>query len=184
MTPFILIFSIAIIVILCLFIVIFVWTKSESINDVEYDNEIKNDDDDEVLIKKLDEQAIIPKRNNTNDAGLDLFAFEDMEINPNEQKKISTKISISLPKKTVGMICDRSSMGSKGIKVYGGIVDEPYRGEIIVVLGNNSKEIVKIKKGDKIAQLLIIPILYSNVIEVNELSQTARGNQGFGSSGK
>lgn len=183
MTPFILVFSIAIVVVLFLLAVFFVWTKSEYINDVEYNNMIQSDDE-ELLIKKLDENAIIPKRNNSNDAGLDLFSFDDIEIHPNEQKKISTKIAISLPKKTVGMICDRSSMGSKGIKVFGGIVDEPYRGEIIVVLGNNSKETIKIKKGDKIAQLLIIPILYSNVIEVNELSETTRGNQGFGSSGK
>lgn len=140
--------------------------------------------DDPVLIKKLELDAKIPSRNNWNDAGLDFYSYEDYIINPGQQVKTSSKIAIQLPQYTVGMVCDRSSMGVKGIKVFAGIIDESYRGEIMIVLGNCSDKPISIKKGDKIAQMLIIPILYSKTIEVDNLDNSDRGTQGFGSSGQ
>jgi dUTP pyrophosphatase len=148
-----------------------------------FNDSLDSASDDPILIKKLEKDAKIPSRNNWNDAGLDFYSYEDYIINPGQQIKTSSKIAIQLPQYTVGMVCDRSSMGVKGIKVFAGIIDESYRGEIMIVLGNCSDKPISIKKGDKIAQMLIIPILYSKATIVEELEDTERGIQGFGSSG-
>ena len=137
-----------------------------------------------MRIKKLNPEAVIPTRNNPEDAGLDLCSVEQVTIPKGEGKMIGTGIAIELPENTVGMICDRSSMGKKGLKVHGGIIDVPYRGEMKIVLWNHSGTDYEVKKGDKIAQILVIPILFPTPVEVDELSDTVRGNKGFGSSGK
>ena len=137
-----------------------------------------------MKVKKLSENATIPTRNNKEDAGLDLYSAQDIEIEAGKGKMIVTDIAVELPPSTVGMICDRSSMGKKGLKVHGGIVDVPYRGSLNVVLWNHSGETIKVNKGDRIAQLLVIPILTPELEEVSELSDTSRGDKGFGSSGK
>jgi dUTP pyrophosphatase len=138
----------------------------------------------EIKVKKLSDKATVPVRNNNDDAGLDLYSTEDVVIPPGEGRLIPSNIAIELPPATVGLICDRSSVGSKGIKVHGGVVDVPYRGDIKVCLWNNSKTPYEIKQGHKIAQILVIPILIMKPVEVTELSDTTRGDKGFGSSGK
>ncbi len=142
------------------------------------------------------DSATLPTRQHNRDAGLDLYAAEDMFIPVNDTKKINTNIKISLPVNTVGMICDRSSMGSKGIKVMGGIVDSTYNGDIIVVLTNITCSVDRhaglekhgywVKKGDKIAQLLVIPLLFPKCTEIQQFNaeNTSRGIKGFGSSGR
>lgn len=137
-----------------------------------------------MKIKKLSNYATIPTRNNSTDAGLDLYSAESVTIKSGEGRMIKTDIAIELPDNTVGMICDRSSMGKKGFKVHGGIVDVPYRGSVNVVLWNHSLETQTIECGDRIAQLLVVPILFPTPIEVDELSDSSRGESGFGSSGK
>ena len=139
----------------------------------------------ELKIKLLSKDATLPTRANPEDAGLDLSSSEEIiVIKPGEGRMIKTDVAIALPPNTVGMICDRSSMGKKGLKVHGGIVDVPYRGEVRVILWNHSGADVEIKKGDRIAQILVIPILLCNPQEVSELDETSRGNKGFGSSGR
>lgn len=140
--------------------------------------------------------ATLPTRQHNRDAGLDLYAAEDVFIPTNDTKKINTNIKISLPVNTVGMICDRSSMGSKGLKVMGGIVDSTYNGDIIVVLTNITCSIDRhaglekqgywVKKGDKIAQLLVIPLLFPKCTEIQQFNteNTSRGIKGFGSTGR
>jgi dUTP pyrophosphatase len=135
---------------------------------------------DNMLVKKLVKNAIIPTRNNPTDAGLDLYSAEEVILKSGTITKIKTGIAISLPANSVGLIWDRSGNGSKGIKVYGGVIDEEYRGELIVCLG--SMNTVILPAGSKIAQLLIQPILRPEIQVVQELDNTVRGDKGFGSS--
>lgn len=130
-----------------------------------------------------DEFFVLPSRANPDDAGLDLYACHDIEIKPGDGFMIKTNISIQLPRHHVGLICDRSSMGRDGLKVHGGVVDAGYTGEIMVVLWNHSKNTFKKERGAKIAQLLIMPILTPAVVVTDTLSQSDRGDKGFGSSG-
>jgi dUTP pyrophosphatase len=138
---------------------------------------------DVLNFKKFKADAIIPTRNNKDDAGLDLYSNVDVVLAPGEGKAIDTAVGVALPHAVVGMICDRSSMAKKGLKVAGGIIDTGYRGTLMVVLWNMSTQEQKINKNDKIAQLLTIPILLSTPTETSELSETERGTKGFGSSG-
>lgn len=97
---------------------------------------------------------------------------------------LSTGISAIFENGFVGMMADRSSMAKKGWKVSGGIIDPGYTGELKIVLRNVSHELLNVDVGDRIAQLLIIPILTPEVEEVFELPKSKRGNNGFGSTGK
>jgi dUTP pyrophosphatase len=135
-----------------------------------------------LKVKKLDRDAKLPERKRDGDAGLDLYCIEDFEIEPNEIKIVRTGIAVEIPKGYFGMIKDRSGLASKGLHVLAGIIDENYRGEIKVVLINLGKEKLKFEKYSRIAQLLIIPYLKVEIKE-DELSQTERGENGFGSSG-
>jgi dUTP pyrophosphatase len=101
-----------------------------------------------------------------------------------ERKLISTGLSIELPEGYVSLIWDKSGIANDGIKTMGGVIEHTYRGEYKVILINLSDKEYNIKKYQKIAQLLIQPIVTAEVIEVNELSQTTRGEGGFGSTGK
>jgi len=137
-----------------------------------------------VLVKKLSEYAILPTRNNRTDAGLDIYSVEDAELEPFTLTKIHTGIAIALPENTYGRLADRSSLGAKSMTILGGVIDQGYRGEIIVLLYNLDQRVQYIRKGDRIAQLIIYPITFSGVQEVQELDKTARDNKGFGSSGR
>jgi dUTP pyrophosphatase len=139
----------------------------------------------QLEILKMAPSATLPIRAHSDDAGLDLFGLEEVTLSPREGKVTRTGIAIALPKGYVGLVADRSSMAKKGIKTAGGVIDAGYRGEIHIVLWNISSEIVTLKAGERIAQLLIIPIVTPAVKEVSEFDhETARGAKGFGSSGK
>jgi dUTP pyrophosphatase len=145
----------------------------------------------DIKFKKLSPDAIIPTKAHASDIGLDLYAAEDAILYYGEVVKINTKIACSFPKGIAGLILDRSSMGSKGYKVFGGVIDQAYTGELIVCLSylkyyedyEERRLPPIIKKGDKIAQLVLIPSYEVSIIEVDELGETDRGNKGFGSSG-
>ena len=139
-----------------------------------------------LLVEKIDEKAIIPFKSHDGDAGMDLFSVEEITLEPMERKLIHTGIKIQLPKNTEAQIRPRSGLALKhGITVLNtpGTIDEGYRGEIGIILINFSKEEFKIEKGMKIAQMVIKPILDLEVEEVYELTETSRGQGGFGSSG-
>lgn len=143
---------------------------------------------EKLKVNQIVTTAKIPSRAHSLDAGLDLYANETVEIPPisseDNIKKIKTGIKIELPTDSVGIIHDRSSIGAKGLKVMGGVIDSEYRGEIIVCLANlNFRKSVIIESGDKVAQLVIYPILRPEIDIVDELSKTLRGNDGFGSTG-
>lgn len=137
-----------------------------------------------LKIRLLNPDALLPKRNHSDDAGLDLYSSERVIIPAGSGAKIKTGVSVKLPKSSFGLILDRSSMGSKGLKVHGGVIDCSYTGEIIVVLWNHSKEDYLISPEDRIAQLVVLPVLLPEPELVLDLEPTERSNKGFGSSGK
>lgn len=133
---------------------------------------------------KLRPTAILPTRAHPEDAGLDLYAEENAQIEPGQSVLAKTGIAVELPHGTVGMIADRSSMARKGFKTAGGIIDAGYRGEVMIVLWNISRETLRFERGERIAQMLILPICTPAVREQETLGDTKRGSGGFGSSGK
>lgn len=135
-------------------------------------------------IKKLDPNAVLPTRAHADDAGLDLYSLEDAALEPGAGRIVKTGVAVALSEGTVGLICDRSSMAKRGLKTAGGVIDAGYRGELGVVLLNLSRETQKVAKGERIAQLLIVPVATPAVQEVDDLGQTARGAKGFGSTGR
>ncbi len=136
-----------------------------------------------LKVKKLNSETKLPSYGHKGDAGLDLFSCEDVVIPAGERKMVSTGISTEFPEGYVALIWDKSGIASSGIKTMGGVIEYTYRGEYKVIMFNTSKEDYEIKKGQKIAQLLIQPILTAEVQEAGELSETKRGNGAFGSTG-
>lgn len=136
-----------------------------------------------IKIKKLHPNAIIPKYAHIGDAGMDLFSIEDLILKPKHRVLVKTGLSIELPKGYVALIWDKSGIAKDGITTLAGVGDAGYRGEYKIVLINLSSKDYKIKKGQKIAQVLIQKIENPEIEEVNELSKTERGAGGFGSTG-
>lgn len=138
-----------------------------------------------LKIKKLSPHAVIPKYNHETDAGLDFFSSEDVMIAPGERKAVRTGIVLALPADHVGLIWDRSGLALKGgLTTLGGVIDEEYRGEVMIILLNFSTKYYQIKRHDRIAQLLVQAIARPGVEIVEELNSTKRGNKGMGASGK
>jgi dUTP pyrophosphatase len=136
-----------------------------------------------LLLEKISDRAKLPIRAHTDDAGLDLYALDEAFIRPHEWALIGTGIRIALPANTVGLIWDKSGLAANGLHCLAGVIDEGYRGEIIVNVLNLNKHEYKINAGEKIAQLLIQPILYPEIVEAKVDENTERGIQGFGSTG-
>ena len=136
-----------------------------------------------IKAKKLDPRAQLPLRAHPTDSGADLFALERTVLPPHTVVKVRTGIAVELPENTSGIIWGKSSVESKGVKAMAGLIDAPYRGELIVCMYNlNSTEFV-FEAGQKIAQLVVLPTLYPSFEEAAELTDTARGSGGFGSTG-
>ncbi len=139
----------------------------------------------EIKVKKIHPDSIIPKYAHPGDAGMDLFSIEDnYTLKPLERKVFGTGLQFELPEGYVCLIWDKSGIASKGIKTMGGVIEHTYRGEYKVILFNTTSENYEVKRGDKIAQLLIQPIETAKILEVNELNETPRGDGGFGSTGR
>ena len=137
-----------------------------------------------IRIKKLTEHAILPKYAHPDDAGMDLYASETISLQPGERKAIPTGIAMAIPTGYVGLLWDKSGMASKhGIKTMGGVIDSGYRGEIKIIVHNLSSTGFIFEKGTKVAQMLIQPVEQKQILEVEELDQTQRGQAGFGSTG-
>lgn len=138
-----------------------------------------------IKIKKLYQDAIIPSYAHPGDAGLDVFSLEEKNLAPGERYLFKTGISISLPEGYAALIWDKSGLAANyGIKTMGGVIDAGYRGEYKIVLLNTAKNSYNVKKGDKIAQILIQPVVNARIEEVDVLDETARGAGAFGSTGK
>lgn len=142
-----------------------------------------------IKIKKLNENAIIPTRGSEYSAGMDLYACTSTPviIAPHETVKIGTGLSIELPDGYFGAIAARSGLSTKqGLAPANklGVCDSDYRGEYIVPLHNHSNEPQMINPMERIAQLIVLPYLPVEFEEVGELTNTERGDCGFGSTGK
>jgi dUTP pyrophosphatase len=137
-----------------------------------------------LQIKKLYRDAVIPTRAHKEDAGIDLYAYGSHVIQGGETKKIPVGVALEMEVGYVGLIWDKSSIGSKGLKTLGGVVDAGYRGEVQVIMHNLTHESYTFLHGQKVAQMLIQKVELCDVIEVDELSDTVRGEGGFGSTGK
>lgn len=142
-----------------------------------------------IEIKKLKENAVIPTRGSTEAAGYDLYAAIDeaVVVNPHTTEKIGTGLAIAVPSGYFGAIFARSGLATKqGLRPANcvGVADSDYRGEYIVALHNDTDTPQTVKPGDRIAQLVIMPYLSVEFDEKDELSQTDRGEGGFGSTGK
>lgn len=140
-------------------------------------------------IKLLKDNAVIPTRGSSEAAGFDLYACIDEEIwiAPHDTKKIGTGIAMAIPDQFFGAIFARSGLATKeGLRPANcvGVVDQDYRGEVIVALHNDGVVPKCIKSGDRIAQLVIMPYVSPVLEVVDELDSTSRGDGGFGSTGK
>ena len=143
-----------------------------------------HDPTQELKIKKIFPHATLPTRAHPGDAGLDLYSLESFELAPQQSHVTQTGIAIALPHGYVGLVADRSSMAKRGVKTVGGVIDAGYRGQVHIVLFNISSTPVSIQAGDRIAQLMILPMIAPMPLEVQELDETSRGDKGFGSSGR
>jgi dUTP pyrophosphatase len=137
----------------------------------------------ELKVKRIHPDAKIPVYGHPGDAGLDLFAVVDRLLGPGEAFAVPTGIQLAVPAGFVGLIWDKSGISLKAVHRLAGVVDAGYRGEVQVVMINLGKDPFPIKKGMKIAQLLIQPVAAVAVIESETLDGTSRGEGGFGSTG-
>jgi dUTP pyrophosphatase len=140
--------------------------------------------------KKLHPDAILPTRSHSTDAGLDLYANEDVTINAGHRGVVDTGIALAIPEGKVGLIWPRSGLAvKKGVDILAGVIDSTYRGPLLVCIQNTNPknrsgfvDRLEVKKGDKIAQILIQDVCLCDIEEVGELDATERGEKGFGSS--
>lgn len=146
-----------------------------------------------VLIKKLSEDAVIPKYATSGSAGFDFVAIEDVEISPGETKLIKTGLAFAIPQGFEIQVRPRSGLSLKTklrVSNAPGTIDADFRGQVCVIIDNiadsfcyNVSDIVHIKKGDRIAQGVLCPVYQADFVVVDELDDTERGPNGFGSTG-
>lgn len=139
-----------------------------------------------MKVKRLQEDAVLPTKAHTGDLGYDLYANEDITLYPVSTELVSTGVSIQFPKGFGGLIKDRSSIATKR-KVFtvAGVIDNGYTGEIRIALFNSTPYRINFNKGDKIAQLVLIPVTDFEIEEVDEIvTSDGRGEDGFGSTGE
>lgn len=142
-----------------------------------------------IRVKKLSPNAILPTYGSSEAAGADLYACLEAPVTilPGETFWVSTGIALEVPKGCAGLIYARSSMGTKrGLAPANkvGVIDSDYRGEVRVVLLNHSKLPQTIEPGERVAQLIITPVLTPAYEECDDLTETSRGSGGFGSTGR
>lgn len=131
----------------------------------------------------LDEGSFMPVRAHSMDAGLDLFAREDKVIFPQQSKTFDTGVHIEIPVGYVGFLKSKSGLNRTLGVLSEGVVDAGYTGSIHVTLYNHGSGMVKIQRGQKISQLVLLPIITPELELVDSLAETERGDGGFGSSG-
>lgn len=142
----------------------------------------------ELAVAKLKEEGILPTRAHEGDAGLDLYACEAAHIGPGERWSIGTGIAVEIPAAHCGLVLPRSGLAREhGIALVNspGLIDSGYRGELrVLLLNTDPAETFRVEPGDRIAQLLITPIAVAEPVETPALSESVRGEGGFGSSGR
>jgi dUTP pyrophosphatase len=142
----------------------------------------------ELAVSKLNDGAILPTRAHDGDAGLDLYACESAHIGPGERWSVGTGVAVEIPKGHAGLVLPRSGLAKKhGITLVNapGLIDSGYRGELrVLLLNTDPADIFRVAPGDRIAQLVISPIVLAQPVEAAALAESVRGGGGFGSSGR
>ena len=140
----------------------------------------------ELPIRRLREDAVLPDRAYSGDAGLDLTACERYELGPGERAVVPTGLAVAIPEGYAGFVQPRSGLASEhGITIVNtpGLVDSGYRGELrVVLLNTDPREPFVVEQGMRIAQLVVVPVPGVELVEVAELPESERGVRGFGSS--
>ncbi|MGA2571408.1 MAG: dUTP diphosphatase [Terracidiphilus sp.] len=143
-----------------------------------------------LRVKRLEADARLPVvAHPGEDLGYDLFALEGVHLAPRTTVKVRTGIAVEARDPDTGralglLVRDRSSMAGRGVATTGGVIDAGYRGEILVVMTNLGDQAVELKGGEKIAQMVPVPVLTGAVVEAESLEDSVRAAKGFGSSGK
>jgi len=137
-----------------------------------------------VKVKRISEEAIVPVRATRGAAGYDLFSPVEMEIKPGQSELVPLHLRMEVPFGYCGQIAARSSIAKLGVIVEAGTIDSDYRGPVLVMLYNHSQNSFFIKRGDRIAQMVVQAICTLDMQEVDSIDETARGEGGFGSTGR
>ena len=142
----------------------------------------------ELPVAKLKPDAVLPSRAHEGDAGLDLYACEAAHMGPGERWSVGTGVAVEIPDGHAGLILPRSGLArDHGISLVNapGLIDAGYRGELrVLLLNTDPAETFRVEPGDRIAQLVIAPIAIAKPVETESLAESARGDGGFGSSGR
>jgi dUTP pyrophosphatase len=142
----------------------------------------------QLPVTRLVEGAQLPSRAHDGDAGLDLYACETAHIGPGERWSVGTGVGVEIPAGHAGLVLPRSGLArDHGIALVNapGLIDSGYRGELrVLLLNTDPAETFRVEPGDRIAQLVLTPIITADVVEAEALSESGRGEGGFGSSGR
>lgn len=142
----------------------------------------------ELKFARLKEEALLPTRAHPGDAGLDLYACEAAHIGPGERWSVGTGVAVEIPQGHAGLVLPRSGLAREhGIALVNspGLVDSGYRGEVrVLLLNTDPAETFRVEVGDRIAQLIVVPVALAAPVEAESLTESARGDGGFGSSGR
>ena len=138
----------------------------------------------QIKVKRLKDNAKLPTYAHTGDVGMDLYSIEMITLQPMGHHIFWHGFALEFPVGYAGIIQDKSSISKAGLKTMGGVYDAGYRGEYNTHLVNLSNQPYTVEIGDKVAQLILYPVLVPELFEVEELSQTNRGDGAFGSTGK
>ena len=140
-----------------------------------------------VAVKKLHEDAVLPSLGSAYAAGADLYSVEEVTLQPGQTALVHTGLAMEIPVGYGGFLFARSGLATKrGLAPANkvGVIDADYRGEIMVALHNHGATTQTVEKGERVAQMVLLPYLAAEYFEVEQLSETDRGDGGFGSSGR
>ena len=142
----------------------------------------------ELRFQRLNDKAVLPGRAHDGDAGLDLHAAEPAHIGPGERWSVGTGLAVEIPEGHAGFVLPRSGLAREhGIALVNspGLIDSGYRGELrVLLLNTDPADVFRVRPGERIAQLVVAPIAATEPVEVEALASSARGEGGFGSSGR
>ena len=138
----------------------------------------------EIKVKKLKDNAKLPTYHHPGDIGMDLYSMETVTVKPGEHYRFWHGFALEFPEGYGAIVMDKSSISKAGFAHTGGVFDAGYRGEYNTLLVNLSDKSYTFEEGDKVSQLVIVPVAIAKLKEVKELSESSRGEGRFGSTGK
>lgn len=141
-----------------------------------------------LRVRRLAAEAILPTRAHPGDAGLDLYALTDVRLAPGARCAVRTGLAVEIPQGQAGLVLPRSGLAMRhGISLVNapGLIDAGYRGEVqVLLLNTDARHTFELAAGDRVAQLVLVDVALAEVVEVDELAGSVRGDGGFGSSGR